>query len=349
VRVADISATARRVGVSLVAYFVSAAQLGAVVVGHGSPRLHLLGPFVDVQTLLRRVRADLDVLALDRVPDPLRGAALGSLQGGLRRLDAALLEPLDTAGRSLVVVTAGELDTVPWNALPSRRGAPTVATATASAWARVAEIARVRRPSVSALVGPRLARAGEEAERVAFAWRDQDARRDDNADRDSLVSAIAQSDLVHVAAHGVHQADSPLFSSVQMADGAVFAHELDPDQVRASHLVLSACEVGRSTLRPGDEALGLTSVLLRLGVRSVVASVARVNDAAAAEIMAAYHRELALATGSAEALASALARQDNDTPVPFVCFARIVAGGVACLSRTRRIGTDRRTSRNIVG
>jgi CHAT domain-containing protein len=83
---------------------------------------------------------------------------------------------------------------------------------------------------------------------------------------------------------------------------------------------LSACEVGRSTLRPGDEALGLTSVLLRLGVRSVVASVARVNDAAAAEIMAAYHRELALGTGSAEALASALARQDNDTPVPFVCF-----------------------------
>jgi CHAT domain-containing protein len=61
-------------------------------------------------------------------------------------------------------------------------------------------------------------------------------------------------------------------------------------------------------------------VLLRLGVRSVVASVARVNDTAAAETMAAYHRELARGTGSGEALASALASQDDDTPVPFVCF-----------------------------
>jgi hypothetical protein len=36
--------------------------------------------------------------------------------------------------------------------------------------------------------------------------------------------------------------------------------------------------------------------------------------------MAAYHRELARGTGSAEALAAAIAGQDDDTPVPFVCF-----------------------------
>ena len=131
---------------------------------------------------------------------------------------------------------------------------------------------------------------------------------------------MADADLVHVAAHGTHQADSPLFSSVWLAYGPVFAHELDPDAVRASHVVPSACEVGRWTLRPGDEALGLTSVLLRLGVRSVVASVARVNDKAAAVTMTAYHRELARGTGSAEALAAALAVEDSDSPVPFVCF-----------------------------
>jgi CHAT domain-containing protein len=61
---------------------------------------------------------------------------------------------------------------------------------------------------------------------------------------------MAQADLVHVAAHGTHQADSPLFSSLRLADGPVFAHELDADTVRASHVVLSACEVGRSRFAP---------------------------------------------------------------------------------------------------
>jgi CHAT domain-containing protein len=74
-----------------------------------------------------------------------------------------------------------------------------------------------------------------------------------------------------------------------------------------------------ATIRPGDEALGLTSVLLRLGTRSVIAGVARVDDDIAAEVMAAYHRELAAGHDSAEALAAALPDR-LDPPAPFGCF-----------------------------
>ena len=56
-------------------------------------------------------------------------------------------------------------------------------------------------------------------------------------------------------------------------------------------------------MRPGDEALGLTAVLLSLGIRAVVAAVARVPDDVAAETMTAYHQELARGTEFAEALA----------------------------------------------
>lgn len=318
--VADIVATVRRHGVVLVAYFVSGGQLGAVVVSGAALALQSLGPFSDVRALIRRTHADLDVLALDQVPDPVRRVVHGSLDRDLRKLDDALLQPLGLATQSVVVVTAGTLDTVPWNALPSRRAVPTVATSSASGWVRRSGLDHALRPAVTALAGPGLSRASHEARTVVGCWPGARLQEGANADRTAAMSAMGDADVVHVAAHGTHQADSPLFSSLRLADGPVFAHELDPATVRASHVVLSACEVGRSTLRPGDEALGLTSVLLRLGVRSVVASVARVNDTAAAETMAGYHRELSRGAGSAEALASALAGQDDKTPVPFVCF-----------------------------
>jgi len=84
-------------------------------------------------------------------------------------------------------------------------------------------------------------------------------------------------------------------------------------------VVLSACELGRATIRPGDEALGLTSVLLRLGTRSVVSGVARVHDHVAADVMTRYHRDLAKGVDSAQALADACA-VEKDLPAPFVCF-----------------------------
>jgi CHAT domain-containing protein len=84
--------------------------------------------------------------------------------------------------------------------------------------------------------------------------------------------------------------------------------------------VLSACELGLATIRPGDEGLGLTSVLLRLGTHSVVAGVARVEDEVAARTMIAYHQRLAAGADSAAALAEATTALDGAAAAPFVCF-----------------------------
>ena len=83
--------------------------------------------------------------------------------------------------------------------------------------------------------------------------------------------------------------------------------------------MLSACEAGLATVRPGDEGLGLTSVLLHLGSRSVLAGVARVRDDVAARVMAARARVDGGRDGAApQALAGALA--DEEEPAPFVAF-----------------------------
>jgi len=87
-----------------------------------------------------------------------------------------------------------------------------------------------------------------------------------------------------------------------MGDGPVFAYEFQRTGIRAEHVVLSSCEVGRTHVRAGDEALGLTASLLATGVRSVVAAVGPVGDEDAHAVMTAYHRVLAQGLDAAEAL-----------------------------------------------
>ena len=82
--------------------------------------------------------------------------------------------------------------------------------------------------------------------------------------------------------------------------------------------VLSACDLGQATVRPGDEALGLTRAFLHSGTSTVISGVAKVSDRGAADLMADYHRRLAAGAAPAYALADALAAADE--PTPFACF-----------------------------
>jgi CHAT domain-containing protein len=153
-------------------------------------------------------------------------------------------------------------------------------------------------------------RASSEARTIVGTWGDR-ARLAEPSRRAELVGALARPGVVHVAAHGTHQVESPLFSSLVLHDGPVFAHELQPTGVRADHVVLSACEVGLTTPRPGHESLGLALSLLSLGARSVVAAVSPVPDDVAATTMTRHHELLASGLPSDEALARAVAETDD--------------------------------------
>jgi CHAT domain-containing protein len=71
-------------------------------------------------------------------------------------------------------------------------------------------------------------------------------------------------------------------------------------------LILPSCESGLLAPAGADELLGLASALLPLGTAGIVASVAQVNDHAAAPLMLALHRRLRSAGPSPGALAAAL-------------------------------------------
>lgn len=324
-----VRASLRASGRSMITFVQAGGALSAVVVG---PRVRVidLGGSAPVLEQVRRVRADMDVLAQPTLPPGMRDTVRSSLNRSLAELDDGLLSPLRVA-EPVVIVSTGVLGQLPWASLGSLRGRSIVVAPSATKWLASTERSHSGRHRVTAVVGPGLGRGGQEAAAVGAAW--QTAHVDHSATTATLIEAVGSASVLHVAAHGVHQPENPLFSSLRMVDGPVFAHELDQRGQAPEHVVLSACEVGLATIRPGDEALGLASVLLNLGTRSVIAGLARVGDEIAAETMAVYHAKLAAGADSADALAAALAEIDTDVVPPFVNFgAAWSAGDLAAAS-----------------
>ncbi len=290
-------------GAGLVGLFVHAGRLRAVTLDGGRSRVSDLAPEDEVVELVRRATADLTTMGRVAVP-ALRATVDRSLATTMRRLDALLAPALPRYAERVVVLPSRLLASLPWRLLPGLERRPVVVAPSATFWAsgpRDAAPQGLARRGVSAVAGPDLARAEPEAQSVAAIWGGTAARGPD-ATGHCLTTALRERRIVHVAAHGTHHDQSPLFSSVHLADGPVFAHEFQRMGVGAEHVVLSACDVGRAHVRPGEEALGLTAGLLACGVRSVVASVAPVADAAAETVMTAYHRQLSQGTDAALAL-----------------------------------------------
>jgi CHAT domain-containing protein len=123
--------------------------------------------------------------------------------------------------------------------------------------------------------------------------------------------------LAHLAAHGYQEPDNVLFSKLELADGPLIAYDIQRLAVAPRQVILSACDVGRAIVRPGEEVLGFTAALLHLGTTNVIASVTRVADDISSSLMTAYHYALKADTRPAEALASAVEAEPLN---PFVCF-----------------------------
>ena len=258
-----------------------------------------LGHREETEALVAMATADANAAA--HAPrGPLAAGILSSLTACLERLDEQLI-PADLMDGPVVIVPGGALAHLPWGMLPRLRDRSVTLSRSVTAWHDGAT-ALPTAPRVAVAVGPGLQMAQHEADSVRTSWQ---GVRQVPGEPAAVADALAHSDIVHVAAHGVHRADNPLFSSLRLHGGSLFAHELEGIALSSSLVVLSACSAGRARLRPGDEALGLTSSLLAMGVRAVVAPLTDVPDAVACETMAELHVRLAAGQDGPAALAAA--------------------------------------------
>ncbi len=308
---AAMRAGLRARGAGLVSLMRHRGALYAITLGDGRDRLSRLGPEETWREAASRIAAD--TLALTRVREPsLRAVVRASLERSARQFGDLLAPAVPAAWCAQVVVIPSEiLGPVPWRLVPGLAGRPLVVAPAATAWLERADTPAARSDArTTALAGPALDRADAEAAGVA-SLRDGVLLTGPDAHRAALLGAVGAPGVVHVAAHGTHHEQSPMFSAISLADGPAYAHTIQQAGVRAELIVLSACEVGRAQPRPGDEALGLTAALLACGGRTVVAACGPVPDATAASMMPALHEGLLAGLDAA----TALERCADDDPV----------------------------------
>ena len=342
---------------ALVEFVESDGELTALTLADGRLQRYALGPVGPVEEQLEWLRFGLGRLAqLRRTAPQLRALAAGALSSAAA-LERHLITPLQEAigDRELVLVPTGVLHALPWAMLPSLRGRAASVAPSAAVWWALETRPRSRRKRVIALAGPRLRHARAEVERVAEHHPGARTLTGAGATVGATLRALDGAALAHLACHGHVRADSPLFSSLELADGRLNAYELAHLARAPDTIVLSACDLAVSDARPGDELLGFAGALLDMGTRTIIASVVPVPDAAARRIMPTLHHELVKGATPARALARAQSRlRSHEAALAgFVClgagpyvFRRgdPLRGPIRSPTGRSRLGKDVRTS-----
>ncbi|MFK4763115.1 CHAT domain-containing protein [Microbacterium sp. ZW T5_45] len=300
---------------AVVAYVFTGSALQCIVVTRSDARTVRLD-WPRIADALTGLRADLDMAALTG-GGPMGTVVARSLDDRLARVDAELLAPfreqLDGTHR-IVLTTPGALAGIPWALLPTMTGRPFTLATSVSRW--LTAPAPTRRARAGFAAGPRVPRADEEIRRAASAWAAPEVLSSP-AEVADVTALAARSDVVHVAAHGRHSADNPLFSGLEFADGILFGHDVDLIARPPETVILSACELGRSSVRWGEESLGMTRVWLHAGTRCVLAAPVSVADDDACELLASVHEGLARGDDPADALVAAA--EHTGVRAPFQC------------------------------
>jgi tetratricopeptide (TPR) repeat protein len=318
--IAEVAAALGARDDALVAYLGVDDRLVALTLTGDRAETHDLGGLTGIRQLLAGMQADLDMSAT-RLPAMLRATVHDSLRSRLDDLDDLLVRPLadDLGARRLVVVPSGSLAGVPWTLLPGLFGRPLTVPRSASSW--LASRGSAAAPQSAGFVaGPHVDRATEEIQAAAKTWSKASVLLADDADAAHVTQLANDVDVFHVAALGRHSSDNPLFSGLELVDGPWFGYDIDQLASNPPTVVLSACELGRSSVRWGEETIGMTVAWLHAGAQTVVASPASVDDDVACYTLAATHHYLAAGRPPAEALAEAMVEIGGPVPAPFVCF-----------------------------
>ena len=307
-------------------------DLHVLVIGGGRVRRYPAGGLGDAASEVDYARFGLDRIARGRLPGPA-AEALAAMDAIGHRLDAVLLgRARDHLGDGpVVVVPPGRLHAVPWAMLPTLRDRPVSVAPSARAWLRTGTSRSFCPEAVVLVSGPGLAAASAEVRTLAASTpRDRSCRRHGD-DRRGARRPGRRGAGAHRGARRVPRAEPAVLVA---ADG-----RRADDRARrggaaagAYRLILPSCESGLGAPAGADELLGLASALLPLGTAGIVASVAQVNDVAAAPLMLALHRRLraspagSLAAAMVGARHNALGATGGDPVVTTAGWSFIVLG-----------------------
>jgi tetratricopeptide (TPR) repeat protein len=243
----------------------------------------------------------------------------------LEDLDRMLVADLVRDQDEVILVPPPPLMATPWSGLPGLRGKTLTIAPSAEMWWR-SEHAMPLEDGVVIAGGPDLDVAESEVAEIARIYVEATVLPP-GVTVDELREALAGTSLAHIACHATFQSENPMFSSLRLGDGNLNVYDIERLPAPPSIVVLSACDSGYTEATAGVELAGLTSALLSMGTRSVVASVGLVPDSpTTSDLMVRFHRRLAGGMKPAQALAQAQA-ESYDDPASFVAAASFICVG----------------------
>jgi CHAT domain-containing protein len=103
--------------------------------------------------------------------------------------------------------------------------------------------------------------------------------------------------ILHFAAHGIFDPETPLNSALLLAgngidQGLLRARDLYQLRLNNDLITLSACETALSAISKGDDVIGFTRGFLYAGARSIVSSLWKVDDRATRDLMVGFYERL---------------------------------------------------------
>jgi len=328
--VAGYRQLADRLGAMTLVEFVELdGALSAVTLTGSRCRLHTLGPIEPVAAAI-----GVALFGVPRLAGRFGGAgALArirqTVENAAATIDQALFGPLakELTGDELLIVPTGALHSVPWGVLPTLLGRTFRLSPSAGMWSTAASLTAVDdRARLLLAQGPGLGESGEVA-RLSRYRPNAITLTGADATAASVLAAMDGVDVAHLAAHGRPRAENPMFSALLLADGPLTLFDLDGLRSAPGIVILPVCQSGVGAVRPGDEVIGMVSLLLSRGTTAVIAATTVVEDRVTADLMVTLHEKLAGGQSPAAALARATAVLDLADPSQFAAAAAFVCFG----------------------
>lgn len=118
-----------------------------------------------------------------------------------------------------------------------------------------------------------------------------------NASETLLKANAGNYRYLHIASHGIFNAEDPMASALLLSasdrdDGLLSVAELFDLRLNADLVTLSACETALGEVTGGDDVIGFTRGFLYAGAESIVSSLWKVSDAATNQLMQAFYQGL---------------------------------------------------------
>jgi len=223
-----------------------------------------------------------------------RAALLKSAQESLRQLGQSLIAPFQdklSGIDTLIIIPHGPLHALPFHALRlddryliemwNVSYAPSAAVLK-FCWNKPAQtkdhLPFSGKPLLVGVPDERAHHVTEEIQALAKQFKEADVLLGEQATFEQVRQSVAECGVFHLAAHGLFRPEAPLLSSIRLADRWLAVQDIYDLELKATLVVLSACETAWDTMQVGDDLVGLVRGFLHAGARSLIVSLWMVDD-----------------------------------------------------------------------